>query len=335
MPSNKAAWLLEDKARIVVKDAEYTQPGEKEIIIKSAAVAINVVDWARQNVGQAMFPQKYPLVLGSDVAGEVVEVGSGVTSFKPGDRVLGCSQGFGTGRAADGAFQEYVVLPVLMSAPIPDSVSFEEAAVLPLAVVTASTGLFQQDNLGLRLPTVPAHPASGETVLIWSGASSVGSNAIQLAVAAGYDVITTASPKNFDYVKRLGASQVFDYKSPSVVDDIVAAFNGKQSVGALAIGEKSVVPSTEIVSRIEGRKYIAMASQGPNKLPDGIEGKFYIASSWCGQPIFADYLPKALASGEYKAAPEPSVIGNGLDSIQNALDTVIRGVSAKKLVVTL
>ncbi|TAQ84860.1 hypothetical protein B7494_g6814 [Chlorociboria aeruginascens] len=335
MPPNTAAWVLEDKARIVVKEAEYTPPGAQEIVIKNGAVAFNIVDWAKQNIGQAMFPQKYPTVLGSDVAGEIVEVGAGVTSFKPGERVLGCAQGFGTGRAADGAFQQYVVLSVLMSTRIPNSVSFAEAATLPLGVMTAASGLFQHDLLALRLPTVPAQPASGETVFIWSGSSSVGSNAIQLAVAAGYEVITTASPKNFDYVKDLGASQAFDHHSSNVVDDVVAAFKGKKSVGVLAIGRESTGPCIDIVGRIEGRRYVAMANQGPEKLPDGIEGKFYIASNWSGQPIFVDYLPKALASGAYKIAPEPLVIGHGLDSIQNALDTIVKGVSAKKLVVTL
>ena len=97
----------------------------------------------------------------------------------------------------------------------------------------------------------------------------MGSNAIQLAVAAGYEVIITASPKNFDYAKRLGASQVFDYQSPTVVADIVAAFKGRKSVGALAIGQMSPASCIDIVSQIEGRKYVAMANQVPEKLPDG------------------------------------------------------------------
>ncbi len=71
------------------------------------------------------------------------------------------------------------------------------------------------------------------------GSTSVGSNAIQLAVAAGYDVITTASPRNFDFVTSLGASHVFDYNSPSVVKDIIAAFDARSLAGAIAFGTTS------------------------------------------------------------------------------------------------
>ena len=93
---------------------------------------------------------------------------------------------------------------------------------LPLAVSTAACGLFQADQLSLAHPSAKPEPA-GRTLLVWGGSSSVGSNAIQLAVAAGYEVIATASPRNFGYVTNLGASRVFDYNSPEVVADIVAA----------------------------------------------------------------------------------------------------------------
>lgn len=70
--------------------------------------------------------------------------------------------------------------------------------------------------------------------MIWGGSTSVGCNALQLAKAAGYEVITTASPANFEYLKKLGASEVFDYNSSSVKEDLISAFNGKEVVGAVA-----------------------------------------------------------------------------------------------------
>ena len=73
-------------------------------------------------------------------------------------------------------------------------------------------------------------------VIVWGGSTSVGCNAIQLATAAGYDVVTTCSPKNFDYAKSLGAVLAFDYASPTVVADITAALQGKTAAGAMAIG---------------------------------------------------------------------------------------------------
>ncbi len=89
-----------------------------------------------------------------------------------------------------------------MAAPIPHTMSYEAAAVLPLAL---STGLFQTDQLALQYPSATPKP-TGQTVLVWGGSTSVGSNAIQLAVAAGYEVITTSSPRNFDYVTKLGGN---------------------------------------------------------------------------------------------------------------------------------
>ncbi|HZC11515.1 MAG TPA: zinc-binding alcohol dehydrogenase family protein, partial [Mycobacterium sp.] len=141
---------------------------------------------------------KFPAVIGYDVAGEVSEVGERVTRLKPGDRVVGiaCGTEKSRNRPAEGGFQQFSVLMEHMVAPIPDSLSFEQAAVLPLALSTAAVGLFQKDQLGLPLPT--ADPVDqAETVLVWGGSTSVGSNAIQLARNAGYRVVATASPHHF------------------------------------------------------------------------------------------------------------------------------------------
>ena len=161
----------------------------------------------------------------------MVEVGSSVSRFAKGDRVLGHAVGMASQRDCDNAFQKYTVVLEHMASPIPSSLSFEHAAVLPLGLSTAAVGLFQKEYLKLQYPSVHPKP-TGKTLLVWGGASSVGSNAIQLAVAAGYEVITTASPKNFDYVKKLGASQVLDYHSKSIADELVDIFKGKTIAGA-------------------------------------------------------------------------------------------------------
>ena len=95
---------------------------------------------------------------------------------------------------------------------------------------------------------------------VWGGSTSVGNNAIQLAVAAGYDVITTASPKNFGYVKKLGASQVFDYNDKAVVQKVINAFKGKTIAGALAIGRNSTNACADVVHACKGNKFISMAT---------------------------------------------------------------------------
>lgn len=342
MPSNTAAWLTADKATpLEVKSAPYTLPGENEIVIKSRAVAINPIDCAIQAMGRSLFSSiQYPYVLGYDVAGEVAEVGSGATQFKVGDRVSGRGITLRTNNPAEGAFQQYVVVLAQMASPIPDSISYERAAVLPLAVSTAACGLFHKDCLALQLPTMPPRP-TGKTLLIWGGSTSVGCNAIQLAVAAGYEVITTASPKNFDYVKKLGASQAFDYHSETIVDELVEAFKGKTSAGALAIGPTAAAPCLAVVARTEGAKFVALANPPPNDLvvPDGVGAKFYFASdikdTEVSHAVYGDFLPRALAAGTYICAPEPEVVEKGLESIQSALDILRNGMYAKKIVVSL
>jgi NADPH:quinone reductase-like Zn-dependent oxidoreductase len=262
MPTNTAAWLGAKGARLAVGPAPYTPPREGEIVVKNHAVAINPLDWIIQVAGSVAYRWlRYPCVLGADLAGEVVEVGAGVTRFTVGDRVLGHAVGTDKDRntPAEGAFQEYTVLLAHMAAPIPDTMPYESAAVLPLALSTAACGLFQRDQLALHYPAATPQP-TGQTLLVWGGATSVGSNAIQLAVAAGYAVVTTASPRNFDYVRELGASQVFDRRSTTVVREIIAAFAGKTLAGALAIGAGSAEPCADIVRACHGTRRIAIAS---------------------------------------------------------------------------
>ncbi|OKL58420.1 oxidoreductase, Zinc-binding alcohol dehydrogenase [Talaromyces atroroseus] len=343
-PANRAAWITAERAvPLEVKESEYVAPTDNEIVVKVHAIALNPVDFARQLMGAKLFPwTKYPTVFGTDVAGEVVEVGAKATNrYKVGDRVIGLGNGLETSRPADGAFQEYVVLREDLTSLIPDNLEYEQASVIPLGLATAAAGLFQADQLALDLPTAPARPPKGETVLIWSGASSVGSNAVQLAVAAGYEVISTSSPKNFDYVKKLGASQVFDYNSPSVVADIVAAFNGKKSAGAYAIGFTAAQPVIDIVSQLtNGPKHVAVSNQPPAELPEGVTAKMAfvggLKATPVGPAIFNEFVPKGLADGTFVAAPPPKVVGQGLESIQGGLDTLrAGGLSATKLVIKL
>ena len=368
MPSNTAAWLEATQAPLQIKPAPYTPPREDEIIVKNHAVAINPIDWLLQMIGYFIFPWiKTPFVLGSDLAGEVVEVGTGVTRFQVGDRVLGHAVGTDKTRnsPAEGAFQEYTVVLACVAAPIPSAMPYENAAVLPLGLSTAACGLFQKDHLALQYPSAAPEP-TGQTLLVWGGSTSVGSNAIQLAVAAGYEVITTAGPRNFDYVKKLGASQVFDYNSKTVVKDVIAAFSGKTIAGALAIGRGSSEACVDVVHVCKGNKFVSLASSSVpienyperRQLPllilrfvssnvslqakcraRKIRTKFIFGSSLIGNEvskvIYEDFLPSALAAGRYAAAPEPYVVGKGLEAVQAALDVQKKGVSAKKVVVTL
>jgi NADPH:quinone reductase-like Zn-dependent oxidoreductase len=373
-PRNEAAWLVAKKDVLEVGEAPYPKPAAGEIVVKNHAVAVNPVDWIVPYLGPLrMFPWiKPPFILGSDLAGEVVAIGDGVTEVKLGDRVLAMAAGAAKAHArpAEGAFQAYTIVLPRLTTVIPDHISYAEAAVIPLGATTAACGLFQSDLLALELPSADPKPRD-EWVIIWGGSTSVGGNAIQLAVAAGYNVVTTASPKNFDYVKSLGAACAFDYRGQTVVGDIVAALRGKPVVGALTIGSGSVLRCLDILPHCEGRKFIANCSSDVSfealargrriGLPTilkllparmrisgetrrksrryGITAKFFDASSVIdneiGPAIYRDYLGPALATGRFRPAPPPKIIGVGLQNVQAAFDIQRGGVSAAKVVVAL
>ncbi len=370
--SNQAAWIPAKGQAMTVSAAPMPQPGVGEILVRSRAIALNPFDGVVQTLGGMVTPWlTYPAILGSDVTGEVVAVGASVSRFKPGDRVLGLALGVDklANRASEGAFQHYVILRQDATTAIPDGMSFQRAAVLPLAVATAACGLFLDDQLGLRMPTAERPEPKSQAVLIWGGSTSVGSAAIQLAAAAGYEVVTTASPRNFDYVRGLGASQVFDYNDANVVETIVKSLGNRDMAGALAIAAGSGASCIEIMSRCQGQRIVSMASSplpiddAPltnqlfwklTHLPRLAAGFVALAISAClkgvsirsiwgtalmkgplGKQIFNDHLGPALASGRFVPAPEPLVAGHGLNAIPEALALLRRGVSARKVVVSL
>ncbi|MFC4244188.1 zinc-binding alcohol dehydrogenase family protein [Gryllotalpicola reticulitermitis] len=345
---NTALWLRNRFARLTVGPAPYTPPGPGEIVVRVRAVGLNLVDSVSGVLLGLVAPWlKFPAVLGGDVAGDVVEVGAGVTRFHAGDRILGLALGLerSQNRPAEGAFQNFAVLMEHMVSPIPETMSFEQAAVLPLQLATAATGLFQQDHLGLALPTANP-PERPETVLVWGGSTGVGSNAIQLARGAGYRVVATASPRNFEYLRTLGAAATVDRNSATAVDELVAAIGDSPLAGSLAIGNGSVRPVMQLAARAPGTKRVASAapafvtrlqSRGAKRLGVQVSGIWggTLKDNEVGPAVFVDLLPAALATGAYRSAPDAEVVGHGLDAIPAGLKQLRRGVSAKKLVVTL
>ncbi|KAM3065320.1 hypothetical protein ACMFMG_004296 [Clarireedia jacksonii] len=365
-PSNQAVWL-QSCGKLEVKAAPYTHPGKNEIVIKNRALAINPADWIKQDMGSFMFSwMKYPCVMGYDVAGEVVEVGTGVTRFKVGDRVV--SMATGTSKLLNtptkSGFQLYPVLLEHMTSHIPPTLSFEQASVIPLGYSTAACGLFQKDHLALELPSMSPNP-TGKTVLIWGGSTSVGVNAIQLAVAAGYDVITTCSPRNFELVKKLGASQVFDYNSKTVVSDIIRVLQNVTVAGAMSIGQGAIDACMDILDKCQGTKVLAMITY-PLPMPPpkhfvlpktvgtfvpwmaanyikcktrGIKNAFVegstLISNGIGEAVYANFLSEALEKGTFVAAPEPKVVGTGLEFVEAGMKMQRDGVSACKVVIAL
>ncbi|OAL39229.1 hypothetical protein AYO20_01547 [Fonsecaea nubica] len=334
---NNAAFLDGPRQRLRVGPASIGKPGPGEILVKNHAVAINPIDILVQDLG--LFIQNWPAILGHDIAGEVVEVGDGVTGFETGARVTAHALGFITGKSEGWGFQTYTIIPAHAAAAIPQSLSYEDAAVIPMAFSTAVGGLYQDGFLGLRLPQ-NSHEKTDQTLLVWSGSSSVGSAVIQLAAASGVNVIATASPRNFEYCKSIGATEVFDHADENIVEKLAARLEQSSLVGAFdAFGaEDSTRKVAGILSRIGGG-LIATAGQPPAELPEGVTAKQMLAGlvpdTDVGKALWKDFLPAALASGQYKPAPRANVIGEGLDSIQSGIDRLKQGVSASKIVVKL
>jgi NADPH:quinone reductase-like Zn-dependent oxidoreductase len=347
-PQNTALWLPKRGGAFEVGPAPYTPPAADEVVVRVRAVAVNPIDGLPGFLYRLALPWlAFPAVVGSDVAGEVVETGAGVTRLRPGDRVLGHAFGVdkSRNRAAESAFQHYVVLMQHMVSPLPDSLTFARAAVLPLALSTAATGMFQRDHLGLALPG--AEPADrAETVLVWGGSTSVGSNAIQLARNAGYRVVATASPHNFEHVRALGAAHAVDRTSPTAVRELLELIGDGPLAGTLAIGSGSLPRTIAIAARAPGTRRIASAQPAlfthlmrPRARRHGVR----VSSIWggtlkdneVGPAVYTGFLPAALATGAYRAAPDATVVGHGLAHIPDALRELKGGVSARKLVVTL
>jgi NADPH:quinone reductase-like Zn-dependent oxidoreductase len=240
-PTNQAAWLKEVGQPFATGPSEIGKPGKDEVLVRNHAIAINPVDHLQQSTGYPAGP--YPRILGNDIAGEIIEVGENVTRFHKGDRVLAHCTALTTGEAKHGGFQEYTVVPTVGCAVIPPDMKYEDACVLPLAISTAALALFHQDHLGLRLPPAEQKEPLNQNVdavLVWGGSSSVGSAAIQLAVAAGYTVITTSSPRNHPLCKSLGATEVFDHASLSIVGDLTQAVQQYKVAGAFDGESESV-----------------------------------------------------------------------------------------------
>ncbi|KAK7966491.1 chaperonin 10-like protein [Apiospora aurea] len=337
---HKAAFLdgKDQKLRTAPRDS--AAPGPGELLIRVKAVAINPVDWKIQDYGA--FISEWPAVLGEDLAGEVLEVGRGDAeqTYKTGDRVIVHSQYLGNKQLDQAGFQEVATAPVASVAKLPDHVSFEEGVVLPLALSTAAAGLFQPDHLGLDKPSLSPTKKSGKTVLVWGGSSSVGTAAVQLAVAAGYEVVSTASPRNFELVKSLGARTVLDYGDKDLVQNLVAELKKGELVGVYdAIGlPECEKQAAQVVSELGGGKMTSVLPP-PEGLPENVKATGVFAITIfaqhpdVGKAVWQDFVPGALKSGQLKPAPAPELVGRGVDSLQAAFDKQKAGVSAKKIVV--
>ncbi len=227
-----------DDGTLSVAQVDRPTPGPTEVLIKSAAVGINPVDWKVRANGDVFgtFDPNSPTILGWDVAGEVVETGAGVTRFTVGDRVFGMPR---FPRPAD-AYAEYVVAGSREVARTPDALSDIEAGALPLAVLTAWQSVVDTLDIG-----------DGDRLLVHAASGGVGHLAVQIANARGAEVWGTASERNHDALRDLGVDHVIDYRSQrfedvatdmdAVLDLVGGAEHAQRSAACLRSGGQLVV----------------------------------------------------------------------------------------------
>ncbi len=187
------------------EDAPRPVPDAGKVLIHVHAAGVNPVDWKiREGRLQSRITHHLPLTLGWDVAGVIEQLGPGVTQFKAGDAVYARPD-----LARDGAYAEYIAVRASEIALKPQTLDFIHAAAVPLSALTAWQSLFDAGNLQL-----------GQRILIHAGAGGVGHYAVQFARWKGAHVITTASARNANFVRSLGADEVIDYTATRFEDAV-------------------------------------------------------------------------------------------------------------------
>ncbi|KAI9328671.1 chaperonin 10-like protein [Zopfochytrium polystomum] len=353
MATHKAAFIPAARAGVLKVDSRPTPaaPGPGELLVRVRAIALNPVDRLQRDMG---FPNVsvYPAVVGSDVAGVVEARGDGVPDgvFRLGQRVAAYTPSFFEGGKPDyGAYQEKVLVPYENAFEIPDSVSFSEAAMLPLVVQTSWSGW---RNIGVS-PTTKHSAADKKGVLIWGAGGSLGSVSLQTAVSMGFVVYATASERHHAGLKKLGAHRTFDYKTKTVVADIVAAAKADGVAIDLAydasgglnecLAVLAKTRSKETTPRVASAPFSLWLLTWRKLFPawGGVEAVFVVPPSDAKERsdyfrfVFNEWTQTRLASGALVPTPAVKVVGRGLGAIQGGLDELKKGVSGVKLVVEL
>jgi len=214
-------------------DAPQLSIGDDQILVRVRDAGVNPIDWKiRQGYMKQVMPANFPLTLGQDFAGEVVERGKAVDQFAIGNRVFGFAQG---------TYAEYAAAPISTVAAMPQSMDFATAAALPTAGSTA-----------LQIIRDVVKAAAGITVLIHGAAGGVGSFASQIARNMGARVIGTATGPDLDYLKSLHVDEVIDFKrerfeeKASGVDAAVDLVGGETLARSYAVVKKGGVLVTTV-----------------------------------------------------------------------------------------
>jgi len=258
-PSSMMAWRVHEFGPPDVMRFEPVprpNPGTSEVLVKVEAVGVGPWDgWIR--AGKSAVPQPLPLTLGSDLSGEIVAVGPGVSDLRVGDQVYGV-----TNSRFIGAYAEYALASAAMISRKPTSLTYIEAASVPVIAVTAWQALFDQAQL-----------KAGQTVVIQGAAGNVGAYAVQLASRAGVRIIATAGTADIPFVRNLGAKTVIDYRTQRFEEGVRDA----DAVIDL-VGGETQERSFQVLRR--GGKLVSAVSRPDQQLAQshGVEAAFFLVN---------------------------------------------------------
>ena len=344
--SHKAAVVPEAGAQHKVVDRSLAPLAADEIAVKVTATAINPVDWKIRDY--RVFITQYPAVLGSDAAGQVVAVGSSVTTHSVGERVF--FQGI-IGNYDSSTFQQYVKIPASLAAKTPSKVSDEQAATFWVSGFAAATGLYHKSGLSYAAPwdTNGEQAGKGKTAIILGGSSSVGQYAIQFARLSGFDhIITSSSPSHFEHLKQLGATITLDRSKATTATDFTSVIptGSKAEFVYDSISSPSTqLLSVQILQALEGGKVIVVMPADEKAQQQASEGKKVDIASILGLGSHPEYryvsekLAESLGGEQgYVAKGQLSLnrvqlVDGGLGAVEEALRLNKEGVSGVKVVI--
>jgi zinc-binding alcohol dehydrogenase/oxidoreductase len=254
----KAVRIHADGGPEVLKYEDVADPvaGPGEVLIRLRAASLNHLDlWVRQ--GRPSVPK--PRILGADGAGTVAALGEGADGFQVGDRVVinpGLAHGSHItvlGEHTDGTHAELVVVPGSNVYPLPDGLSFEEAAAFPLVFLTA-----------YRMLVTKAGVAEGEWILVWGAGGGVGSAAFTIAKALGArTIVTSSSDAKLERLRELGADAAINHREADVAAEVKQLTGGGVDVVIEHVGEATWLASLQ-AARPGARVVVCGATSGPN-----------------------------------------------------------------------
>ncbi|KAK3987344.1 chaperonin 10-like protein [Cladorrhinum sp. PSN332] len=344
MTAHTAAWSKRKDAALEVGPADTPTPGPGELLVRIKFIAFSPIEARLQKTKIEGQPLSYPNILGFSFAGIVEKVGTGVEGISIGDGVTTHRPHYKGNDSRFGAFQQYALASVATTAKLPSDTLLEAgaSAILNLATVASALSFY----LGLDRPSLDKYsPAqsTGQKILIYGGSSSCGGLGVAYAKAAGYEVVTTSSPKNHDFVISLGADVVIDHRQdPNEISKEIKA-NGPYHRIWDTIG---IPPVTNILTSYlaanggGGYHTVIPILPGTNPIPENVNVEFRPYSAIFYDPANEEFrkwfyqilVPEGLASGVIIPTPSQWVKG-GLSSTQQALDLLSNcQVSGHKLI---